>query len=60
MHKKTIILLTILTLFIPTLALADDATELKKKIFMDQKKLVVMENMEFTDEEAKNFWPVDI
>ena len=25
---------------------------------MDQKKLVIMENMEFTEEEAKNFWPV--
>ena len=32
--------------------------ELKKKIIFDQKKLVVMENMEFTVEEGKAFWPV--
>ena len=58
MTKKTTILFTILTLLIPTLTLADDTKELKKNIFMDQKRLVVMENMEFTDEEAKDFWPV--
>jgi hypothetical protein len=32
--------------------------DLKKKILFDQKKLVVMENMEFTEEEAAAFWPV--
>ena len=58
MFKKATILFTILTLLIPMLALSDEATELRKKIFMDQKKLVVMENMQFTEEEAKNFWPV--
>ena len=58
MHKKTLILFAILSLMIPALAIADEATELKNKIFMDQKKLMVMESMEFTAEEAKNFWPV--
>lgn len=58
MLKKTTILLTILTLLIPALAMADEATELKKKIYVDQKKLVVMENVEITDQEAEQFWPV--
>lgn len=52
------ILLTILLLAVPFAALADDPAELKKQIIFDQKKLVVMENMEFTEEEAKAFWPV--
>jgi len=52
------VLLTILLLAIPFVALADEALDLKKKIIFDQKKLVVMENMEFTEAEAKAFWPV--
>ena len=51
-------LLAVLFLTLPSLAMADESVELKKKIIMDQKKLVIMENMEFTEEEAKNFWPV--
>ena len=58
MRNKITILLATLFLLTPALALADDAVELKKKIFMDQKKLVVMENMEFTEQEAQQFWPV--
>jgi hypothetical protein len=38
--------------------LADEALDLKKKILFDQKRLIVMENMDFTAEEAKAFWPV--
>ena len=52
------VLLIILLLAVPFVALADEALDLKKKIVFDQKKLVVMENMEFTAEEAKAFWPV--
>jgi len=52
------VLLTILLLAIPFVALADEALDLKKKIIFDQKKLIVMENMEFTESEAKAFWPV--
>jgi hypothetical protein len=52
------ILLTILLLTVPFVALADEALELKKKIMFDQKKLVIMENMEFTEAEGKAFWPV--
>ena len=52
------ILLTILLLVVPFFALADEAMDLKKQIIFDQKKLVVMQNMEFTKEEGKAFWPV--
>ena len=57
MRIKTI-LLTILLLAVPFLALAEDSAELRKQIMMDQKKLIVMDNMDFTEEEAKAFWPV--
>jgi len=58
MRNKITILLATLILLTPALALADEAAELQKKIFMDQKKLVVMENMEFTEQEAQQFWPI--
>jgi hypothetical protein len=58
MHQTAIFLLAIHVLLIPTLSLADNATELKQKIYLDQKKLVVMENVEITDQEAENFWTV--
>ena len=57
MRIKTILLI-ILLLAVPFVALADEALDLKKKIIFDQKKLVVMENMDFTDDEAKAFWLV--
>ncbi len=57
MRIKTV-LLTILLLAVPFLALADEAMDLKKKIMFDQKRLIVMENMDFTEAEAKAFWPV--
>lgn len=57
MRIKTI-LLTILLLAVPFFALADEALDLKKKIMFDQKRLIVMENMDFTEAEAKAFWPV--
>jgi hypothetical protein len=56
--RTRITLMTILLLAAPLLAMADEAAELKKKIMFDEKKLVVMENMEFTEAEAKGFWPV--
>lgn len=53
------VLLAVLFLTVPVLAMADDAADLKKKkIFMDQKKLVVIENMEFMEIEAVNFRPI--
>ena len=57
MRIKTI-LLALMLLVAPVLALADEALDLKKKILFDQKRLVVMENMDFTEEEASAFWPV--
>lgn len=57
MRIKTI-LLAILLLSAPFNSLADEAVELKKKILFDQKRLVIIENMELTEEEGKAFWPV--
>jgi hypothetical protein len=57
MRIKTV-LLTLMLLVAPVLVFADEALDLKKKIMFDQKRLVVMENMEFTEEEATAFWPV--
>jgi hypothetical protein len=57
MRIKTV-LLTFTLLVAPVLVFADEALDLKKKIMFDQKRLVVMENMEFTEEEATAFWPV--
>lgn len=56
--RKHITLLAVWLIAAPLLAMADETAELKKKIMFDQKKLVVMENMEFTEAEAKGFWPV--
>ena len=47
-----------LVMGLPMLALSDEAGELRKKIIFNQKKLVVLQNMEFTDEEKTAFWPV--
>ncbi len=57
MRIKTI-LLTILLLSVPLLAMGDDSNVLRKKIMMDQKKLIVMENIDLTEAEATAFWPV--
>ena len=52
------ILLTVLMLIVPFFALADESLELQKKIMFDQKRLIVMNNMNLTEAEAKAFWPV--
>lgn len=57
MRIKTI-LLTVLLLAAPFIALAEDTNALRHKIVLDQKKLVVQENMDLTAEEAAAFWPV--
>ena len=54
-HK---LFLALIVVAISTTAFADDSAELRKKIMMDQKKLIIMDNMEFTEEEAQAFWPV--
>ncbi|MBW2505026.1 MAG: hypothetical protein JRE16_10720, partial [Deltaproteobacteria bacterium] len=51
-------LLALIVVAISTSVFADDTAELRKKIMMDQKKLIIMDNMEFTEEEAQAFWPV--
>ena len=45
-------------LCLPILAAAGDTDALRKKIMADQKKLVVMENIDLTDAEGAAFWPV--
>jgi hypothetical protein len=50
------------TLVLPALAAEDESTAsdmeiLREKIYAD-KKLLVAENMELTEEEAKKFWPI--
>ncbi|MGD9343167.1 MAG: hypothetical protein PVJ25_03975 [Desulfuromonadales bacterium] len=52
------VLLTILLLAVPLLSMAEDSNQLRKEIMMDQKRLIIMDNMELTEEEGKAFWPV--
>ena len=56
--NKLLILLVCLSLSLPVLAGADEVAELKKKLMFDQKKLIVMQNMDFTAAEGQFFWPV--
>ncbi len=52
------VLLTILLLAVPLLSMAEDSNQLRKEIMMDQKRLIIMDNMELTEAEGKAFWPV--
>ena len=56
--KTRMILVALLFAFMPLAAFALDADDLKKQIILDQKKLNIMENVPFSDEEAENFWPI--
>ncbi len=56
--KKLIVFLVCIVISLPMIARADEVAGLKKKIMFDQKKLIVMQNMEFTADEGKFFWPV--
>ena len=56
--KSRIILLALLLTIMPLAAFAQDADDLKKQIILDQKKLNIMENVSFSDDEAKSFWPI--
>ena len=56
--KKWCAFLVFICLFLPLIAQAKESDKLKKQIILDQKKLVVMKNMEFTKEEDSFFWPV--
>ena len=57
-ENKFIALLVCIWVSLPILVSADETADLKKKIMFDQKKLIVMQNMEFTADEEKFFWPV--
>jgi hypothetical protein len=55
--SKVTAIIICLVLGLPMLALANEAGELRKQIIFAQKKLVVIENMDFTEEEETAFWP---
>ncbi len=42
----------------PLLAQADEAMELERQIFLSEKKLAVLQNLELTASEKEAFWPV--
>ena len=56
--KKLVVFLVCIFVSLPVVGRADEAADLKKKIMFDQKKLIVMQNMEFTADEGKFFWNV--
>jgi hypothetical protein len=56
--SKITAIIICLVLGLPMLALANEAGELRKQIIFAQKKLVVIENMDFREEEETAFWPV--
>lgn len=56
--KIKMLLLSLLLFMAPALTFAGQEMELEKRIILDQKKLVVMQNMSFTPSEADKFWPV--
>jgi hypothetical protein len=56
--KKFIGAIVCIFILLPTLGMANEAASLKKKIIFDQKKLLVMQNMEFSADEVKFFWPI--
>ena len=58
MGRRLGVLLMALLQMVPSVALADEPADLKRKIVMDQQRLVVMENLEFSAEEAEKFWPI--
>lgn len=58
MRVITSLLLACCLLTAPFSALAEDTSALKKKIMFDQKKLIVLENVEFSADEGKDFWPI--
>lgn len=52
------VLLTIILLAVPLLSMAEDSNQLRKQIMMDQKRLIIMDNMELTEAEGQAFWPI--
>ena len=58
MTTKALLLVFFMLVATPFMAIADETDALKKKIVLDQKRLVIMENMEFSENEAKGFWPL--
>lgn len=55
--RFTSILVAITVILFSRLAFAENVSEMKKNLVLDQTKLVVMENLTLTDEESAKFWP---
>ncbi len=59
---RAVLLILAVTLALPALAAEDESTASEMEILRDKlyadKKLLVAENMELTEEEAKKFWPI--
>jgi hypothetical protein len=56
--RFTSILVAVTVILSSQFAFAESVDDLKKNLVIDQRKLVVMENMTLLDEEAAKFWPV--
>jgi hypothetical protein len=56
--RFTSILVAITVILFSRFAFAENVDDLKRNLAIDQRKLVVMENMTLSDEEAGKFWPV--
>lgn len=56
--KRMFGFLVCVLLLTSSFSLAGEADDLKKKIMFDQKKLIVLENIELTEAEGEIFWPV--
>lgn len=55
--RFTSMLVAITVILFSRFAFAESVDDLKKNLAIDQRKLVVMENMSLLDEEAAKFWP---
>jgi hypothetical protein len=56
--RFTATLVAITLVFFSSFGYADNAEDLKRNISLDQRKLVVMENLPLSDKESEKFWPV--
>jgi hypothetical protein len=56
--RFTPILVAITVMLFSRFAFAENVNDLKKNLVLDQRKLVVMENLTLSDEESEKFWPV--
>ena len=56
--QKLFTFLVCIFMLMPMLVQADEVADLKKRLMSDQKKLIVIQNIELTEDEGKFFWAV--